>query len=141
MEGFLGCGDIHFDIQFDIGCCWLSRVFKGFRVDSDLFEGFSQLAGANKLSVGQALERFMLCCVDCGVLVFPDKGVEGFEAEARVLVDWLDKGKRLYRDASGKEINISGRLVWLLGKVSDGSLRLGMEEALRASVSEKEQRS
>jgi len=30
-------------------------------------------------------------------LVFPDKGTGGFEAEARVLVDWLRKGKRFYR--------------------------------------------
>jgi hypothetical protein len=116
----------------------LVKVLMSFRFDSALSENFRKLSQANKMPMTQALERFMHCCVDFGALVFPDKGVEGFEAEARVLVDWLGKGKRLYRDASGREINISGRLVWLLSKVSDANLRRGMEEALRASVSEKQ---
>jgi len=56
-------------------------------------------------------------------LAFPERGVEGFEAEARVLVDWLIKGKRFYRGEGGVEVNISGRLVCLLPKVHDSGLR------------------
>lgn len=61
----------------------------------------------------------MRVCVESGALVFPELGLAGFEAEARVLADWLGKGKRFYRGADGGEVNIAGRLVWLLSKVRD----------------------
>ncbi len=80
----------------------------------------------------------MICCVTDGGLFFPKKETVGFEAEARVLVDWLEKGKHFYRSAEGEEINISGRLIGLLSKVSDAALRLRMEEALKKTVTEKE---
>jgi hypothetical protein len=44
-------------------------------------------------------------------LVFPDRGTGGFEVEARVLVNWLGKGRRFYRGEGGVEVNVSGRLV------------------------------
>jgi hypothetical protein len=78
----------------------------------------------------------MACCVEGGVLVFPDKGTAGFEAEARVLVDWLGKGKRSYRGEGGVEVNLAGRLVWLLPKVRDAALREKVEAQLKRSVSE-----
>jgi hypothetical protein len=53
-------------------------------------------------------------CVKGRLLVFPERNIEGFEVEARVLVDWLRKGKRFYRGESGVEVNIAGRLVGLL---------------------------
>ncbi len=70
-----------------------------------------------------AFERFMSCCVEGGGLVFPEGGTVGFEAEARVLVDWLGKGRRFYRGEGGVEVNVAGRLVWLLLRVRDAKLR------------------
>jgi hypothetical protein len=84
-----------------------------------------------------AFERFMSVCVDGGELVFPERGASGFEAEARVLVDWLGKGKRFYRGDAGEEVNIAGRLVWLLSRVRDSELIAEMEKQLKESVPEK----
>ena len=116
----------------------MAKVFKGFRFDPLLYAGFKRLASKSGCTVTCAFERFMSCCVEGGVLVFPQKDTGAFEAEARVLVDWLGKGKRFYRGEGGEEVNISGRLIWLLSKVYDAGLRLRMEEVLKKAVSEKE---
>ena len=115
---------------------WVAKVFKGFRFDPGLYAGFQPLASAGGCTVTGAFERFMACCVEGGALVFPDKGTAGFEAEACVLVDWLGKGKRSYRGEGGVEVNLAGRLLWLLPKVRDVGLRGEMEEQLKRSVSE-----
>ena len=78
----------------------------------------------------------MSVCVERALLVFPELNIEGFEVEARVLVDWLRKGKRFYRSENGVEVNIAGRLVELLLKVRNSELRGQMEDALKSSVSE-----
>jgi hypothetical protein len=117
---------------------WVVKVFKGFRFDSELYAGFKRVACAGGCTVTGAFERFMSCCVEGGGLVFPDRGTEGFEAEARVLVDWLRKGRRFYRGEGGVEVNVPGRLVWLLPKVRDSKLRDELEETLKGSVSGQE---
>ena len=114
------------------------KVFKGFRFDVQLYAGFKDLASKGGCTVTAAFERFMCGCVERGALVFADKGVEGFEAEAHVLVDWLGKGKRFYRGEGGVEVNVAGRLVHLLSKVHDGVLMGRMEEVLKGSVSGQE---
>jgi hypothetical protein len=43
----------------------------------------------------------MAGCVQADTLVFADRRVMDYEAEARVLVDWLGKGKYLYRSEEG----------------------------------------
>src|SRR3990170_312609 len=118
-----------------VGGGWVGKVFKGFRFDPELYGGFKKVASAGGCTVTGAFERFMSGCVEAGVLVFPERGVEGFEAEARVLVDWLRKGKRFYRGEGGEEVNISGRLLWLLPRVRGAGLKGEMEEGLKRSVS------
>jgi len=113
----------------------LAKVFKGFRFDVQLYSDFKGVAFAGGCTVTGAFERFMGGCVEGGRLVFPEGNIEGFEVEARVLVDWLRKGKRFYRGEGGVEVNIAGRLVGLLLKVHDSKLRGAMEEALKGSVS------
>ena len=52
---------------------------------------------------------------------------------------WLvGEGQRFYRSEGGVEVNIQGRLLWLLPKVQDAALKGMMEEALKKSVSEQE---
>jgi hypothetical protein len=114
----------------------LAKVFKGVRFDAQLYNDFKRVASAGGCTVTGAFERFMSVCVDGGVLVFPERNIEGFEVEARVLVDWLRKGKRFYRDKSGCEVSIPGRLVELLVKVRNSELRNEMEAVLKCSVSE-----
>jgi len=116
----------------------LVKVFRGFRFDVELYAGFKRVACEGGCTVTGAFERFMSCCVEGGGLVFPEGGTAGFEAEARVLVDWLGKGRRFYRGEGGVEVNISGRLVWLLLRVRDAKLRGEIEVALKGSVSGQE---
>ena len=121
-----------------VGGCWVSKVFKGFRFEPLLYASFKKIAGAGGCTVTGAFERFMSGCVDAGVLVFPDKGIGDFEVEARVFVDWLGKGKRFFRAEGGEEVNIQGRLLWLLPKVQDAALKVMIEEALKKSVLKQE---
>ncbi len=118
------------------GVCVLAKVFKGFRFEAQLYRDFKSVASAGGCTVTGAFERFMGVCVEGGLLVFPERNIEGFEVEARVLVDWLRKGRRFYRGEGGVEVNIAGRLVGLLLKVRDSELRVEMEDALKSSVSE-----
>lgn len=113
----------------------MGKVYMGFRFGRELYAGFKRLTGAAGFTVTGAFERFMESCIESGVLVFPEVGVEGFEAEARVLIDWLRKGKRFYRVEGGVEVNIPGRLLCLLSKVRDSALRREMEEELKRSAS------
>jgi hypothetical protein len=115
---------------------WMGRVFRGFRFDGELYDGFGRLVGEAGVTLTAAFERFMRVCVEADALVFPDVGGAGFEAEARVLADWLGKGKRFYRGAGGEEVNVAGRLVWLLGRVRDAELIGLVERRLKESVSE-----
>jgi hypothetical protein len=77
-------------------------------------------------------------CVEVNALIFPESRILDFEAEARVLADWLAKGKHFYRTDSGEEVNIQGRLLWLLPKVQDAALKRESEEVLKRSVSGQE---
>ena len=127
---------IRFSYTFVYTVVFVVKVLKSFKFDPQLYSNFKQLSNSGGYTVTGAFERFMSTCVEGGVLVFPERGVEGFEVEARVLVDWLRKGKRFYRGEGGVEVNISGRLVWLLPKVRDSDLRGTMEKVLKESVSE-----
>jgi hypothetical protein len=113
----------------------LTKVLKAFRFNDQLYNDFKKVASAEGYTATGALEHFMSVCVEDGHLLFPEVSEEGFEVEAQVLVDWLSKGRRFYRLKSGIEVNISGRLVELLPKVSDPELRSNMKETLKSSVS------
>ncbi len=127
--------DIHFDIQWGV---MLPKEFKGFRFEPALYDQFQKLADAGGCSVTSAFEEFMRCCLDAEALLFPDKVVVtvNSEAEARILVDWLAKGRRFYRTADNQELNVQGRLLELLPKVHDETLRLCIEETLKNSVTQ-----
>ncbi len=106
----------------------------GFRFEPSLYERFCKIAyGANFTATG-AFEAFMADCVEANGLVFLERQTLDFEAEARVLVDWLCKGKHLYRLEDGSEVNIQGRLLYLLSKVQDKALRGQIEDTLKGSV-------
>jgi len=77
----------------------------------------------------------MACCVEGGVLAFPEAPkVEDVEVEARILLDWLGKGEYWYRGECGEEVSIQGRLLALLPKVRDVDLKRMVEEGLKRSV-------
>lgn len=112
----------------------LKKVFRGFRFEIQLYDSFCGLAQKKGLTATGALERFMASCVELEELVYPEQRFLDFEREARVLVNWLSKGRYLYRNEDGVEINIAGRLLTLLPKVADNTLKKVIEEALKGSV-------
>ena len=113
----------------------MGKALRGFRFDVELYEDFKRIAGTGGLTITDAFERFMRGCVEAEVLVFPDKKVLDFEVEARVLVDWLGKGKLFYRSEGAEEVNIQGRLLWLLPKINNSALKRDVEDVLKKSVS------
>ena len=114
------------------------KVFRGFRFNPELYAGFKRVACAGGCTVTGAFERFMCGCVEADGLVFAERRVLDFEVEARVLVDWLGKGKRFYRTDTGEEVNVQGRLLWLLPKVDNVALKMDIEDVLKESVSKHE---
>jgi len=126
---------IHFAV---ILCCeggLLDKLFRGVRFKPELYYEFKRLADSDGFTVTRAFERFMEVCLGQGGVVFPDYKLEGLEAEARVLLDWLRKGKRFYRYVGKEEVNVVGRLVFLLTRVRDAGLRGDIEAELKKSVS------
>ncbi len=80
----------------------------------------------------------MSVCLEADDLVFPDQRLIDIEVEARVLSDWLEKGKRLYREKNGEEVNIQGQLLCLLPKLQDVTLKRAVEDILKKSVTKQQ---
>jgi hypothetical protein len=116
----------------------LGKAFKGFRFQPQLYADFMKVARLGGYTVTGAFEKFMGGCVEVDALVFPDRRILDFEAESRVLADWLGKGKHFYRTETGEEVNIQGRLLWLLPKINDCALKKDVEEVLKKSVLKQE---
>ena len=105
------------------------KTFKGFRFDPELYAKFKGLAAQSSLGVTEAFERFMRVCVENGAITFPEP--VDFEAEARVLLAWLRKGDYWYGVYDAEEISVTGRLLQLLSKVEDDTLKKEIEEELK----------
>ena len=116
-----------------IGLSKISRKpTKSYRFDDSLYGEFKQICKLNNVEITTVFERFMIGCVEAGRLVFPEK--TDYNAEARVMVDWLGKGQFFYRGENGDELSVQARLLWLLPKVSDVALKGEVEEALKGAV-------
>jgi len=112
----------------------MAKKFRAFRFNPELYASFKEVVSACGYSVTGAFEKFMGVCVESNVLVFPEKpNVEDIEAEARIILDWLKKGKYWYR-LGGEELSISGRLLTLLPKIQNRELKKDIEEGLKRSV-------
>ena len=138
FAGLVGCLYglfIHFVYR---GWVLMAKVYYGFRFNAEQYAAFKRVAILGGSTVTGAFERFMSGCIEAGVLVFPDMRISDLEGEAKVLVDWLGKGKHFFRAENGEEVNIQGRLIWLLPKVQDSTLKSEMEDILKKSVSMKE---
>ena len=116
----------------------MGKQFKGFRFQPHLYVDFTKVALSGGYTVTGAFEKFMSGCVELDMLVFPDQKIWDLESEARVLADWLDKGKYFYRSDNGEEVNVQGRLLWLLPKIHDRVLQKEIEDALTKSVTTKQ---
>jgi hypothetical protein len=115
----------------------LVKKSKSYLFDPVQYEGFRMVCRKSGVGVTEAFERFMACCIEADKLVYGERAVAAVEAEARVLVDWLGKGKMFYRGPQGEELNVAGRLFWLLPRVGP-VLAVEVEAALKRSVQGKD---
>jgi hypothetical protein len=114
----------------------LPKRSKLFRFNSELYSRFKDLVSKSPYTVTGAFEKFMGLCVEEGVLSFPSSvTAEGdVEAEARVMLAWLKKGKHWYSPESGEEeFSVEGRLLQLLPRVRDQALKEKIEESVKAA--------
>ena len=110
----------------------MAKSFKGFHFDPELYAKFKKLATSSGLMVTEAFEKFMEACVNAVAITFPTADSRGVEAEARVLLAWLRKGKWFYYSPAGEEDqSVESRLLALLNQVEDEELRREIEEDLK----------
>ena len=112
----------------------MTKKFKAFRFDPDLYEKFKTLAQNNNLMITEALEKFMSACIETGAVTFPESAARKreVEAEARVLLTWLHRGQHWYHlNDEENQCSVSGRLLQLLPRIDDDSLRNEVENELK----------
>ncbi|MCK4482120.1 hypothetical protein KAU55_02765 [Candidatus Bathyarchaeota archaeon] len=110
----------------------MGKQLKAFRFPGDVYSRFKQVASKGGYTATAAFTRFMTLCVDWDELVFPEEpNAEGAEARARVLLNWWKKGKFWYTFETGKNLAVESRLLELLSKVEDKSLRDEIEAELK----------
>lgn len=104
-----------------------------FRLNLELYDQFKSLASKNGYTVTRALEKFMNVCVENGVLSFPAQAAaeDDLEAEAKIMLAWLSKGRHWYRFGSNEEFSVQGRLLQLLPQIRDQALKKQIEENLK----------
>ena len=108
----------------------MPRPVRTFRFDLQTYTAFKALALKNGYTVTGALEKFMSDSVKFG-LAFPSSKNEAAETEACVMLAWLKEGKYWVNLGGKEETSTRGRLLELLPKVQDTSLRDDIEETLK----------
>lgn len=110
----------------------LPKRFKAFRFSPELYEKFKELVSTSGYTMTGAIEKFMHLSVENGALAFPAPKTTDYEAEARILLDWRNKGEHWYTRGSEDEgeISIRGRLLTLLPLISSTELKAQIEKAL-----------
>ena len=107
-----------------------------FRLNLELYGQFKDLASKSGYTVTRALEKFMSLCIENGALSFPvQANAKGdFEAEAKIMLAWLEKKRYWYSLASEeKEFSVQGRLLQLLPLIQDQALKKQIEESLKTA--------
>lgn len=109
----------------------MPKKLKAFRFSPELYELFKKLVVNSRFTITSAFEEFMSLCVQNERLVFPE--VANVDAEARVLLAWLKNKQYWYYPSTGDEgqISVTGRLLQLLSKIRDRSLKTEIEETLK----------
>ncbi len=112
---------------------YMPKVFRGFRFDLEIYTKFKELAAQCNLGVTEALEGFMKACVRIQEIKFPEPAdsVRDVEVEARILLAWLRKENYWYSIDSKTQMYVPGRLLQLLPKIENETLRREVEEQLK----------
>ena len=109
----------------------LPKVFKGFRFTTNLYLNFKELTAKKGYTVTETFETFMSKSLEYG-LAFPSAvKTENVEAEARIMLAWLQQGQCWVSLGDKEDTSTRGRLLSLLPNVEDASLRIEIEENLK----------
>jgi hypothetical protein len=108
------------------------------RIEAEVWQAYGVLCGRDRLRPHVPVEEFLRVVVDNGSALnvlnmmrgLRKTGVEGFEAYARVLLDWYEHGKYFFVVSGNERASVEGLLLNLLKNVGDPGLRGRIEEAL-----------
>jgi hypothetical protein len=115
------------------------KLQTGVRVEAELWRGYRVVCGRERLRPSRPIEEFLRFVVDgdsaFGLLNLMRGAAkarsDGFEAYARVLLDWYTHGK-LWVSVLGDDAAVESLLLDTLKLVADSDLRRRIEEALVA---------
>ena len=91
------------------------------------------MARKNGYTAISALEKFMVDAIRFE-LAFPSVKEEAAQAEARVMLSWLNDGEYWVNLGDKAETSTRGRLLQLLPKVENPKLRQEIEERLKKEI-------
>jgi hypothetical protein len=112
----------------------MTKTLKAFRFDPELYAKFKEIARASSMMVTEAFEKFMRACVVMGAVKFPEPAASkrDVETEARVLLTWLRKRQFEYHLNNEEDpYSVPGRLLQLLPRIEDETLRKEVEDELK----------
>jgi hypothetical protein len=112
----------------------MTKTFKAFRFDPDLYTKFKEIAHSSNMMMTEAFEKFMKACVEIGAVKFPEAQSHrrDVETEARVLLTWLRKRQFCYHlNNEEDQYSVPGRLLQLLPRIEDETLRKEVEDELK----------
>ena len=108
----------------------------GIWVDAGVWQAYRDLCSRERLRPAEPIEKFLGFILRGGSVVsvlnwLESAGkIEGFEAYARVLLDWYRNGKLWMYLTDEDEVPIEPMLLEALKQVADPKLRREIEEAL-----------
>jgi len=112
----------------------------GVRVEAEVWGAYRAVCGREKLRPSIPIEEFLRLVLEndsASSLLSMMRGVakaraEGFEAYARVLLDWYTHEKFWFHFGGDEDTSVEGLLLEALKLVADSELRRQIEEALIA---------
>jgi hypothetical protein len=115
------------------------KLQTGMRVDAELWHAYKMICGREKLRPAEPVEAFLRLVVDTdsalSLLSMTREAakarVGGWEAYARVLLDWYTH-RKFWFQTSGEDESVEALLLDALKMVADPDLRRRIEDALVA---------
>jgi hypothetical protein len=107
-------------------------------VEADVWRAYKELCRGGRVRTYVPVEEFLRVVVENGSVVnvlnmmrvLRKTGAEGFEAYARVLLEWHDHGKYFIPVSGNQRLSVEGLLLNALKDVTDPDLRGRIKEAL-----------
>lgn len=110
----------------------------GIWVDGEVWQAYRELCSRERLRPGGPVEEFVRFVVRDGSALtvvnmmreMEEEKAEGFEAYARVLLNWYTHGRHFVSTGGEEDLSVEEMLLKALKEVSDQQLRREIEEAL-----------